>query len=153
MRRTRFPSDSPRMVTRPGVNRNSMALCVISIQLGIASGRQFTNRPLGLPASSAFISLATWAAAAGFQGMGSVLIRASWSDKLGVQTPLQSGNFARAAQSPACGGGLITGSGAPGAAATPVAAAARPIDISPIDVNLVDISKARIETRMAESLT
>src|ERR1700730_9117727 len=114
------------MVTRPGVNKNSRALCVISIQLGMDSGRQFTNRPLGSPAPSAAISLATWAAAAGFHGMGSVLIRAFWSVMLGVQTPLQSGNLARAAQSAACGGGLITGSCAPAAAAAaPPAAAAR----------------------------
>src|SRR5882724_182712 len=100
------------MVTRPGVNRNSSALCVISIQLGMDSGRQFTNMPFGSPASSAAMSLEIWAAAAAVQGMGSVLMRAFWSDMLGVHTPLQSGSFARAAQSAGCGGGLITASAA-----------------------------------------
>src|SRR4051812_20409306 len=112
MRRMRLPSDSPRRVTRPGVNKNSRALWVISIQLGMDSGRQFTNSPLGSPAFSAATSLAICAAAAGFQGTGSPLIRASWSDMLGVQTPLQSGSFARADQSAGCGGGLTTGSSA-----------------------------------------
>src|ERR1700704_4789433 len=54
-------------------------------------------------------------------------MRASWSDRLGVQTPLQSGNLASAAQSPACGGGLVSGSTAPAAAAVPPAATANPM--------------------------
>src|ERR1700761_500769 len=103
MRRRRLPSDSPRIVTLPGVNRNSIALCVISIQLGMDSGRQLTNRPFGFPAFSALSNLATSAAAFGFQGGGLLRMRAPWSDRLGVQTPLQSGSLARSAQSRACG--------------------------------------------------
>src|SRR6266705_426560 len=76
------------------------------------SGRQFTYKPLGSPASSAAMSFAICLAAAAVQGMGSFLMRAFWSDMLGVHTPLQSGSFASAAQSAGCGGGLITDSAA-----------------------------------------
>src|ERR1700761_5068502 len=83
------------------------------------SGRQFTNSPFGSPASSAFSSRAASTAAVLFHGGGLAFMRAAWSVKLGVQTPLQSGNLASAAQSPAFGGGLISGSPAPNAAAAP----------------------------------
>src|SRR5882757_8442208 len=99
----------------------------MSIQLGMDSGRQFTNRPLGSPASSAASSFAIWAAAAGFQGGGADFMRAFWSDMLGVQTPLQSGSLASAAQSAACGGGLVSGSTAPAAAPVPTTATANPM--------------------------
>src|SRR5258706_3735046 len=109
MRRRRLPSDSPSSVTRPGVNRISIVLCVTSIHAGIASGRQFTNRGGGRPAfSSANWNLIT-SAALEFHGGILVLTWASWSVILGFQVPLQSGSFARSDQSFAVGGGLMTG--------------------------------------------
>src|SRR5271165_4067810 len=108
MRRSRLPSDSPRMVTRPGVNRNSMALWVTSIHDGMASGRQFTKMGGGRPAFSSANILSICAAAFGVQGGGLVLTCASWSVIFGFHTPLQSGSLARSAQSLALGGGLMT---------------------------------------------
>src|SRR5262245_46438249 len=95
------------MVTRPGVNRNSSALCEISIQDGMPSGRQSTHRGAGLPAFSSANILAIFAAAFGVHGSGLVLTCASWSVMFGFHTPLQSGSLARSAQSWAVGGGLI----------------------------------------------
>src|SRR5712664_1687471 len=96
------------MVTRPGVNRNSIALWVTSIQDGIASGRQSTKIGGGRPAFSSSNISAILAAALAFQGGGLVFTWASWSVTFGFQTPLQSGSLARSAQSCAVGGGLIT---------------------------------------------
>src|SRR5271156_3623098 len=96
------------MVTRPGVKRNSSALCVSNIQLGIDSGKQLMNSPLGSPDCSAASSFAICTAAALFHGTGSALIRRAWSVMFGVQTPLQSGRLARADQSLGSGGGLVT---------------------------------------------
>src|ERR1700690_3182271 len=108
MRRIRLPSDSPSMVTRPGVNRISMALWVTSIQDGCASGRQLEKIRRGRPAfSSANISW-IFLAASSFHGGGLVLAWASWSLIFGFQTPLQSGNLAISAQSWAEGAGLMT---------------------------------------------
>src|ERR1700689_5810468 len=108
MRRMRLPSDSPSMVTRPGVNRISMALWVTSIQDGCASGRQLEKISVGRPAFSSANMCWIFLAAASFHGGGLVLIWASWSEIFGFQTPLQSGNLAMSAQSWAVGGGLIT---------------------------------------------
>src|ERR1700733_8754042 len=108
MRRMRLPSDSPSMVTRPGVNRISMALWVTSIQEGWASGRQLAKISVGRPAFSSANMCWIFLAAASFHGGGLVLIWASWSEIFGFQTPLQSGNLAMSAQSCAVGGGLIT---------------------------------------------
>src|ERR1700722_19187013 len=96
------------MVTRPGVKKKPSRLWVGNIQLGIDSGRQLMNSPLGSPACSAASSFAICAAAALFHGTGSVLMRRSWSVMFGVQTPLQSGRLARADQSFGSGGGLMT---------------------------------------------
>src|SRR5579863_4217053 len=124
------------MVTRPGVNRISMALWVTSIQDGCASGRQFAKISVGRPAFSSANICATFLAAASFHGGGLVLTCASWSVIFGFQTPLQSGNSARSAQSCAVGGGLMTGGSFFGACAqaiegtiatTMTAAAANPI--------------------------
>src|SRR5712691_5318876 len=52
---------------------------------------------------------ATSAAAFAFHGGMLVLACASWSVIFGFHTPLQSGSFARSAQSRAAGGGLMTG--------------------------------------------
>src|SRR5580692_4501957 len=108
MRRMRLPSDSPSMVTRPGVNRISMALWVTSIQEGWASGRQLAKISVGRPAFSSANMKAIFLAAASFHGGGLVLIWASWSEIFGFQTPLQSGSLPRSAQSCAVGGGLMT---------------------------------------------
>src|SRR5882757_750017 len=108
MRRSRLPSDSPSIVTRPGVNRISIALCVTSIQAGMASGRQSEKMRRGLPAFSSANILAISVAAFAFHGGGLVLIWASWSVIFGFHTPLQSGSLARSAQFCAVGGGLIT---------------------------------------------
>src|SRR3954453_3242047 len=96
------------MVTRPGVNRNSMALWVTSIHDGMASGRQFTKIGGGRPAFSSANIFSTWAAAFGVHGGGLVLTCRSWSVIFGFHTPLQSGSFARSAHSFAVGGGLMT---------------------------------------------
>src|SRR5215467_7856200 len=108
MRRIRLPSDSPRMVTRPGVNRISIALWVTSIHDGCASGRQFEKMRRGRPALSSANMASIFLAASSFQGGGLVLTCASWSVIFGFQTPLQSGSLARSAQSCAVGAGLIT---------------------------------------------
>src|ERR1035441_2922875 len=108
MRRIRLPSDSPSMVTRPGVNRTSMALWVTSIQDGCASGRQLEKIRRGRPAFSSANICRIFLAAASFHGGGLVLTWASWSLIFGFQTPLQSGNLPRSAQSWADGGGLMT---------------------------------------------
>src|SRR6266849_1775783 len=108
MRRSRLPADSPRMVTRPGVNRISIALWVTSIHDGIASGRQSTKMGGGRPAFSSSNIQAIFAAALAFHGGGLVLTWASWSVIFGFQTPLQSGSLARSAQSCAVGAGLMT---------------------------------------------
>src|ERR1700719_4073311 len=108
MRRRRLPSDSPSMVTRPGVNRISMALCVTSIQDGCASGRQLAKTRKGRPAFSSANIFSIFLAATSFQGGGLVLTCASWSVIFGFQTPLQSGSLAISAQSWAVGGGLMT---------------------------------------------
>src|SRR6202166_2305747 len=108
MRRSLLPSDSPRIVTRPGVNRNSIALWVTSIHDGIASGRQSTKIGAGRPAFSSSNISTILAAALAFQGGGLVLTWASWFVTFGFHTPLQSGSLARSAQSCAVGGGLMT---------------------------------------------
>src|SRR5690242_5762048 len=108
MRRIRLPSDSPSIVTRPGVNRTSMALWVTSIQDGCASGRQLAKIKRGRPAFSSANICSTFFAATSFHGGGLLLTCASWSVIFGFQTPLQSGNLARSAQSCAVGGGLMT---------------------------------------------
>src|SRR5450755_2762355 len=107
MRRIRLPSDSPSMVTRPGVNRISIALWVTSIQDGWASGRQLEKIRRGRPAFSSANMNAIFFAATSFQGGGLVLTWASWSLIFGFQTPLQSGSLPRSAQSWADGGGLM----------------------------------------------
>src|SRR5450755_1353101 len=108
MRRIRLPSDSPSMVTRPGVNRISIALWVTSIQDGWASGRQLEKIRRGRPAFSSANMNSIFLAAVSFQGGGLVLTWASWSLIFGFQTPLQSGSLARSAQSWAVGAGLMT---------------------------------------------
>src|SRR5579864_8295526 len=105
------------MVTRPGVNRISMALWVTSIQDGCASGRQFAKISVGRAAFSSANMCATFLAAASFHGGGLVLTCASWSVIFGFQTPLQSGSLARSVQSCAVGGGLMTGGSFLGACA------------------------------------
>src|SRR5438477_8884189 len=117
MRRRRLPSDSPSSVTRPGVKRISIALWVTSIHAGIASGRQLTKSGGGLPAFSSAIWCFTNAAAFSFHGGMLIFACMSWSVILGFHTPLQSGSFARSAQSCAEGGGLITGFSFAGSAA------------------------------------
>src|SRR5690242_11310907 len=107
MRRIRLPSDSPSIVTRPGVNRTSMALWVTSIQDGCASGRQLAKIKRGRPAFSSANICSTFFAASSFHGGGLLLTCASWSVIFGFHTPLQSGNLARSAQSCAVGGGLM----------------------------------------------
>src|SRR5471032_3034840 len=107
MRRIRLPSDSPSMVTRPGVNRISMALWVTSIQDGCASGRQYEKIRRGRPAFSSANMNSIFLAAASFQGVGLVLTWASWSVIFGFHTPLQSGSLPMSAQSCAVGAGLI----------------------------------------------
>src|SRR5271165_6969898 len=99
------------MVTRPGVNRISMALWVTSIHDGIASGRQFTKMGGGRPAFSSAAIFAACAATFSFHGGGLVLACASWSVTFGFHTPLQSGSLARSAQFCAVGGGLMIGGG------------------------------------------
>src|SRR5258708_38760712 len=107
MRRSRLPSDSPSMVTRPGVNRISSALWVTSIQDGWLSGKQPKKTSGGRPAfSSANINSICFLAFS-FHGGGLVLTWASWSLIFGSHTPLQSGNLAMSAQSCAVGAGLI----------------------------------------------
>src|ERR1700693_5331995 len=96
------------MVTRPGVNRNSIALWVTSIHDGIASGRQSTKIGAGRPAFSSSNISAILAAALAFQGGGLVLTWASWCVTFGFQIPLHSGSWARSAHSCALGGGLTT---------------------------------------------
>src|SRR5215470_12598737 len=96
------------MVTRPGVNRISMALWVTSIQDGMASGKQPKKMSFGLPAFSSASMCSIAAAALAFHGGGLVLACASWSVIFGFHTPLQSGSLARSAQSCAVGGGLMT---------------------------------------------
>src|SRR6185369_16400142 len=108
MRRSRSPSDSPSMVTRPGVNSTSIELWVTSIHAGIASGRQFVNKGGGRPARSSANWNWIYSLALGVHGGMLVLTCASWSVILGFHTPLQSGSFARSAQSFAVGGGLMT---------------------------------------------
>src|SRR5579862_9740613 len=107
MRRRRLPSDSPNMVTRPGVNRISIALWVTSIHDGCASGRQLAKTRKGRPAFSSANIFSIFLAAASFHGGGLVFTWASWSEIFGFQTPLQSGNLAMSAQSWAVGGGLM----------------------------------------------
>jgi len=74
MRRSLLPSDSPSIVTLPGVNNISIALCVTSIHAGIASGRQFTNKGGGRPAFSSAYWNSICAAALAFHGGGLVFI-------------------------------------------------------------------------------
>src|SRR5689334_4716680 len=62
-----------------------------------------------------------YSAAFGVHGGIFVLTCASWSVIFGFQTPLQSGSFARSAQSFAVGGGLITGLGFAAGCATATA--------------------------------
>src|ERR1700676_1102591 len=124
MRRIRLPSDSPSMVTRPGVNRISMALWVTSIQDGCASGRQLEKISRGRPAFSSANMNAIFLAAASFQGGGLVLTWASWSLIFGFQTPLQSGSFPRSAQSWGVGAGLMIDGAFLGACAEDSGAAA-----------------------------
>src|SRR6202022_4279711 len=107
MRRIRLPSDSPSMVTRPGVNRISIALWVTSIQDGCASGRQLEKIRRGRPAFSSPNISSIFLAAVSFQGGGLVLTWASWSLIFGFHTPLQSGSLPRSAQSCAVGAGLM----------------------------------------------
>src|SRR5215203_1192377 len=85
-----------------------MELWVTSIHAGIASGRQFVNKGGGRPARSSASWNLMYSAAGGVHGGMFVLTCASWSVILGFHTPLQSGSFARFAQSCAVGGGLIT---------------------------------------------
>src|SRR5215475_15014230 len=108
MRRRRLPSDSPRIVTRPGVKRNSMALWVTSIHDGIASGRHSTKIGGGRPAFSSAAMCSACLAAFSFHGGGLVFACRSWSVIFGFHTPLQSGSLARSAQSLGVGGGLMT---------------------------------------------
>src|SRR2546428_783448 len=108
MRRRRLPSDSPSMVTRPGVNRISIALWVTNIQVGWASGKQPKKIRRGLPAFSSANICWIFLAAFSFHGGGLVLTWASWSVIFGFHTPLQSGNLPRSAQSCAVGAGLMT---------------------------------------------
>src|SRR5262249_4931475 len=96
------------MVTRPGVNRISIALWVTSIQDGCASGRQLEKIRRGRPAFSSPNMASIFLAATSFHGGGLVLTCASWSVIFGFQTPLQSGSLPRSAQSWTVGGGLIT---------------------------------------------
>src|SRR5438067_12959755 len=107
MRRSRLPSDSPSMVTRPGVNRISIALWVTSIQVGWLSGKQPKKTSGGRPAFSSANIKSICFLAFSFHGGGLVLTWASWSVIFGFQTPLQSGNLAMSAQSCAVGGGLM----------------------------------------------
>src|SRR3984957_2655074 len=123
MRRIRLPSDSPSMVTRPGVNRISIALWVTSIQEGCASGRQLEKIRRGRPAFSSANMNSIFFAATSFQGGGLVLTWASWSLIFGFQTPLQSGSLPRSVQSCAVGAGLITVGGFLGAWAEAIEAA------------------------------
>src|SRR6266571_4144692 len=106
MRRRRLPSDSPSMVTRPGVNRISIALWVTNIQVGWASGKQPKKIRRGLPAFSSANICWIFLAAFSFHGGGLVLTWASWSVIFGFHTPLQSGSLPRSAQSWAVGAGL-----------------------------------------------
>src|SRR6476620_6135388 len=117
MRRIRLPSDSPSNVTRPGVKRISIALCVTSIQDGCASGRQLEKMSRGRPAFSSANMPSIFFAAASFQGGGLVLTWASWSLIFGFHTPLQSGSLPRSVQSWAVGAGLIIDGGFLGACA------------------------------------
>src|SRR5882757_8569935 len=107
MRRSRLPSDSPSIVTRPGVNRISIALWVTSIQVGWLSGKQPKKTSGGRPAFSSANMSSICFLAFSFHGGGLVLIWASWSVIFGFHTPLQSGNLAMSAQSCAVGAGLI----------------------------------------------
>src|SRR5436190_20569450 len=107
MRRSRLPSDSPSMVTRPGVNRISIALWVTSIQDGWLSGKQPKKTSGGRPAFSSANMYSICFAAFSFHGGGLVLTWASWSVIFGFHTPLQSGNLAMSAQSCAVGAGLM----------------------------------------------
>src|SRR5712671_1004766 len=107
MRRRRLPSDSPSMVTRPGVNRISIALWVTSIQDGWLSGKQPKKTSGGRPAFSSANIYSICFAAFSFHGAGLVLIWASWSVIFGFHTPLQSGNLPMSAQSCAVGAGLM----------------------------------------------
>src|SRR5438445_781696 len=100
-------SNSPSMVTRPGVNRISIALWVTSIQVGWLSGKQPKKTSGGRPAFSSANICSIFFAAASFHGGGLVLIWASWSVIFGFHTPLQSGNLAMSAQSCAVGAGLM----------------------------------------------
>src|SRR3954469_9143748 len=108
MRRSRLPSDSPSIVTRPGVNRISIALWVTSIQDGWLSGKQPKKTNGGRPAFSSANMKSICFLAFSFQGGGLVLTWASWSVIFGFQTPLQSGSLAMSAQSFGVGGGLMT---------------------------------------------
>src|SRR4029077_11742636 len=107
------------MVTRPGVNRNSIALWVTSIHDGIASGRHSTKIGGGRAAFSSANMCSICAAALGVHGGGLVLICASWSEIFGFHTPLQSGSFAKSAQSCAIGGGVMILGFFPGSAGLP----------------------------------
>src|SRR3954465_12960917 len=109
MRRSRLPSDSPSIVTRPGVTRISIALWVTSIHAGIASGRQFTNKGGGRPSASSLYWNLIRSAAFSFQGGGLVFICAFWSEPLCVHTPLKSGSLPRSVHCCCVGGGLMTG--------------------------------------------
>src|SRR5258705_1484770 len=106
MRRSRLPSDSPSIVTRPGVNRTSIELCVISIQDGIPSGRQSTNNGGGRLAFASCSCHAISLATVGVHGVGFDLIWASWSLVIGTQMPLQSGSLDIASQSFSVGDGI-----------------------------------------------
>ena len=73
MRRMRLPSDSPSMVTRPGVNRISIALWVTSIQDGMRLGKavgEYQRRAASLFLGEHVLDLL---AAASFHGGGLVL--------------------------------------------------------------------------------
>src|SRR5437868_14553238 len=107
MRRSRLPSDSPSMVTRPGVNRISIALWVTSIQDGWLSGKQPKNTSGGRPAFSSANMWSIFFLASSFHGGGLVLTWASWSVIFGFHTPLQSGSLPMSAQSWAVGAGLM----------------------------------------------
>src|SRR5476651_2433547 len=117
MRRSRLPSDSPSIVTRPGVNRISIALWVISIHDGCASGRQSGKMRTGRPAFSSANICSIFLAACSFQGGGLVFIWASWSVIFGFQTPLQSGSLPMSVQSCGVGGGFMRVAGFLGASA------------------------------------
>src|SRR5690242_18936664 len=95
------------MVTRPSMNRISIALRVTSIQDGWLSGKQPKNTSGRRPTFSSANICSIFFAAVSFHGGGLVLTWASWSVIFGFHTPLQSGNLPMSAQSCAVGAGLI----------------------------------------------